>query len=350
MWGDDGVREVPQRGVGWEGFGLEDVERGAADHSLLERLHERVLLDYRPARDVHEDALVAQDTELLATDQSARLVGERARDDDVVRPGEHLVEAVRRVDLVDGIRSRRGIALRPDDGRPERRRQFGDTAPDGAEPDDTDRLPPQFAALVAQPQSRHLLAHATEDLALEQEEIPQNLLGDRLGVDPGGVRQQDPRLAQRLLVVEVHAGAECLHPPELLGSPEHRRREPGRQRHLGVRDHLQRVAGRPGHAEVQVRMAVRDRRRERVGVDPVAVRGGVEQERGGSSRHGGWTPEEAINLGVPPVSPRRGLRIGSGHFLADPRAQSPATFGGIVGRGTRSRYPGFDGPDGFSDA
>ena len=76
----------------------EDVERRAGELARLDRLGERLLVDERTARSVHEPGAVAHVRDRVAVDQAARLVGERRVERDDVGRGEQLLHRLRLLD------------------------------------------------------------------------------------------------------------------------------------------------------------------------------------------------------------------------------------------------------------
>ena len=64
-------------------------------------------------------------------------------------------------------------------------KQFGDPAPNFAYAHDTDRLSGQLVGRIATPLPPSLLAMRPEQLSLEGQNVPEDVLGDRGGVDAG---------------------------------------------------------------------------------------------------------------------------------------------------------------------
>jgi hypothetical protein len=94
--GDQRARLVPQGVAVRQRLGVGDVERRAADGASRERGDQRVGVDQRAARDVHEPRVIAHRRQLVDADQMAGGAGGRRREHDMVRARPHLVEAVGR--------------------------------------------------------------------------------------------------------------------------------------------------------------------------------------------------------------------------------------------------------------
>src|SRR5690348_16432337 len=79
VWRHDDVRERPQWTVRGERFGAEDIETGAGDGRVTERLDGCGFIDDRSPGDVHEVRLGTHERELAGSDHAGRLgrVGDR---------------------------------------------------------------------------------------------------------------------------------------------------------------------------------------------------------------------------------------------------------------------------------
>ena len=80
----DDVGELEQRLALGQRLRVEDVEPRAGDASLAQRLDERVLVDDRAARNVDEEGGRLHQPQPARVEQTARLVRQRAGDDDDV--------------------------------------------------------------------------------------------------------------------------------------------------------------------------------------------------------------------------------------------------------------------------
>ena len=129
-----------QRIVGRHRLLAEHVQPGAAEPAARERVHERRVVDERPARRVDEEGARLHAAELGPPDEATRLRAERDVEGHRVRSLEELVEARARLDAEPpeavGIRRRRVAAHRhaePRAGDP------GGGAPDAPAPHDPER-------------------------------------------------------------------------------------------------------------------------------------------------------------------------------------------------------------------
>jgi len=77
MRGQDRVRRRKQPRCGREGFGLEDIEPGAADVALLQQLDEDVLFEHPASRYVDQGRTHREEEQFAPPDQASRLLGER---------------------------------------------------------------------------------------------------------------------------------------------------------------------------------------------------------------------------------------------------------------------------------
>ena len=113
----DDLVELEQRSL--VGLGGEHVERGAGELARLEGLEQRLLVDERAARGVHEPCAVAHLRDRVAVDQAARLVGQRRVQRHDLRGAQQLLEGLGALD------AELAEALAPDervvgeDGHPE---------------------------------------------------------------------------------------------------------------------------------------------------------------------------------------------------------------------------------------
>ena len=153
--------KIPEWALGWKRLLFEDVERGAAEPALLQRLHKRRLVDDVAARDVDEDRGRLEQGEPAGVDQVVGLGRVRRREDEDVGLGEQLVELPGRLDAVDAELGCRPPLERPhraDHACVERGREPSDLAADLAEADDADDLAAHFLVGVALPAVLALLA------------------------------------------------------------------------------------------------------------------------------------------------------------------------------------------------
>jgi len=89
------VLEVPERVIGGERFGIGNVECGPADPLELQRRNERVGVDdAAPRAALTTTAFGGSVASSSSPTSPAGQVVERAREDDIVAPGERLVDIV----------------------------------------------------------------------------------------------------------------------------------------------------------------------------------------------------------------------------------------------------------------
>ena len=110
------VHPVPGR----ERFGVDGVEGRHRDRAVVERGEQRVLVDERAARDVHEVHALLHPCERRGVEQPLRAMRRRRREHHVVGAGQQLVEAADELDL--GDRARRVGAPHRAHVHPERER------------------------------------------------------------------------------------------------------------------------------------------------------------------------------------------------------------------------------------
>ena len=136
---DDDLVEPEQRPV--VGLAREDVERRAGELAGRDRLRERLLVDERAARSVHEPGAVPHVRDRLAVDQAVRLVGERRMERDDVGRGEQLLDRLRLLDaeVAEAVGPDERVVR--DDRHPEPERAACDLLADPPEADDAERLP-----------------------------------------------------------------------------------------------------------------------------------------------------------------------------------------------------------------
>jgi hypothetical protein len=176
-WGcDDDVREPPERAVGRQRLGREDVEPGAAELIVEERLDERRLVDDLAASDVDEPGAPPHRRERARVEQTPRLDGERGRDGDRIGPMEQVVEAVARPGRARLVAGRR--ATQSGDLHPERLRESRRLAPDRTEPDDPEPHPVQVDRCPGFPAAFGLVSQRPGEVTTQREQVRHHGLGD----------------------------------------------------------------------------------------------------------------------------------------------------------------------------
>ena len=211
MRGDDDIVHHQQRVVRQRRFGIGHVKRRAGQMSLLQDPDQRLLIDDRPARGVHQVAPLGNEAQLALADHVAGGGHERHMQGDEFGVGKHGVEIVGQRHAVRGLlpKVHQGIADTDIHAQPERADRR-DPPADAPVADDAQITPPEFRA-------PHPLA--VQGPAFPQEAVPGHNAGrkrrqqrDRVlrrglrgGV--GVVDDDDAALARRLHVDLVHADA-----------------------------------------------------------------------------------------------------------------------------------------------
>ena len=189
---DDDLVEPEQRPV--VGLAREDVERGAGELPGRDRLRERLLVDERAARGVHEPGAVAHVRDRLAVDQAARLVGERRVERDDVGRGEQLLHRLRLLDaeVAEAVDADEGVVS--DDRHPEPERAARNLLADAPEADHAERLPGDLdpAPAGALPPAVLERGVGLRDVPREREDQTDRLLGGRDDRRLRRVRDDDP--------------------------------------------------------------------------------------------------------------------------------------------------------------
>jgi len=183
--GRDGhVTEVPQRVVRRERFRVGDVEAGAGDGVRANRRDERVGVDDGAAADIDEVRVGRERLELGLADQALGLVGQRRGDDEVIGPGQRLVDGVLvEADDLVGRAALLGRVADADSVHVEPVESLDDGPADGPETDDGDDAVPEFACLEVAPLSALLALAGDVHVAGEAQNVSQHLLGDVGRVD-----------------------------------------------------------------------------------------------------------------------------------------------------------------------
>ena len=200
----DDVRELEQSFARGQRLRVEDVETCAGDASLAQRLDERVLIDDRAARDVDEEGGRLHQPQPARVEQAARLVGQRAGDDDDVGVREQRLEG----NVPHPVLGHRR-PLRDENVHLPRRQQAHDLASDPAVADHAER-PAREAHALRHEAARTPIALVERPVALaEAVAAGEHQSHDRGGHRPGralrGDRDADPAARARLEVDEVEA-------------------------------------------------------------------------------------------------------------------------------------------------
>lgn len=224
MRADDAVGRLVEAGGGGQGLGDEDVEGGAADLALLERVGQRVLVDRRAAPHVDDPGVLGQQREPLGVEGVLGALGPRQDHDEGVGLRQELGQPVLAVDLdaVAHAGAPRDAAHGGAPGRDVGRERLGDVA---VAPDQHVRVAQRReavpravglrAAEVRRPLALHLeVAHLVE-AARGVEQQAQRVLGDGAVVQArAGGHDDGGREAGRQHV--VGAGGERLDPAQVL--------------------------------------------------------------------------------------------------------------------------------------
>ena len=189
---------------------LEDVERRACDLAGLDGVHQRRLVDDAAARHVDQPHAVPASSQLFATDQVTRFVGQRDVQRDDVRPVEDRGQW--KESDSDPIRNLLGQhRVVRDDLHPERARPGRDFTPHLAQPEDSERLPEQLHTekLTPFPATRPHRAIGERDLTCQREDQRQGVLRRRDGVFAGSIHHDDSatRGSRDIDIVDARAGA-----------------------------------------------------------------------------------------------------------------------------------------------
>jgi hypothetical protein len=174
---DHDLLDVPERVIGGQRLGAEDIERGAADLTVADGGGERRLVDELAATDIDHLGPARQRIEHVAIDDAVRLLRERHDQNQDLRAREEILEliaAVERGDALDLFRRARPARHRKAQAQQLSRRLRAEMA----EAHDADRegralarmdvLPASLAALllqrgkfaeVAQHRVQHVLRH-----------------------------------------------------------------------------------------------------------------------------------------------------------------------------------------------
>src|SRR5215217_697014 len=192
------VRCIEQRVVARKRFGIGHVERGARDLASVQRPGERLRVDNRPTRGVHQVRGRLHALQCLVADQAARLRRERAVQGHEVRALEQFVER-------HSTAATRGQELAPESLEP-----TADRLADAAVADDPDGRPVQVTPEHQARLPRGPPAGANERLALRQparyaEHQREREIGRRVREHAGRVAHRDAAGAGRVQVHVVHA-------------------------------------------------------------------------------------------------------------------------------------------------
>src|SRR5215217_1867164 len=175
-----------------------DVERGARDRALAQRLQQHVLVDDRAARGVDEDRRPLHQAQLARADEPARAVAQPRVDRQHVRALEQLV-ARHRLDAGLGGRLRREVLAPRDHVHLERLRDARDAPAELPQPEDAERAARQLGADRALPAAVADAPVLLEEVALQRDDQPPCELGGR-GRQRRGPADRDPELAGGLHV------------------------------------------------------------------------------------------------------------------------------------------------------
>ncbi|HEX5827613.1 MAG TPA: hypothetical protein VFY23_08845 [Candidatus Limnocylindrales bacterium] len=225
----EGVGRTEERVVRGRRLRRVDVDAGAGDHAVAQRVREILLVDDPAAGDVQQEHAGLHPGHDVPVDHPGRLLGLRDVDGDDVRTGHDLVEAheldAERVRLLGGDER-----VRADDRHLHRPGPDGDRLADLAQADDAEGLAPQLVPreLAALPLARLHRGVRLRRVACEPEHQRDRVLRGRDRVARRGVHDGDPRSGGGVEVHVVHADARAADHDQ-----------PGaRGDHLGVRLHL----------------------------------------------------------------------------------------------------------------
>ena len=192
-------------------LGREHVERRACELPRSDRLDERLLVDERAARGVHEPRAVAHPPDRVAIDEAAGLVGERGVERHDVRGAEQLVERLGLLDtqVAEPVAAHERVVR--DDVHRQAECAPRDLLSDPSEADHAERLPGQLDSPVARALPATLLQRRMRlrDVSGERDDQSDRLLRSRHDRRLGRVRDHDPatRCGVHVHVVDADAGA-----------------------------------------------------------------------------------------------------------------------------------------------
>ena len=249
----DDRRPLGQRPVGRRLL-LEDVQRGAADLSAVERRGKGRIVDQLAAGRVDDADALLRLGKALGVDHVPRLRRHRQMQGEVVGRGKDFVE---RAELGADLRSqlRRDERVVRDDLHLEGSRAGGDLLSDAAEADDAERLAAELAAgkLLLLPLVRLHRRVGRRQMARQREQLAHRQLRDADAVGARRVHHDDAACAGGVQVDVVHARAGARdHAQRRRGGDDlasHLRRAAHDQR-VGVGDGGQQFGQRPAGGRI----------------------------------------------------------------------------------------------------
>ena len=265
VMGADHPRMLREPGgpLGRAGAGLVGVHvEPGAQVLAVEGLEQGVLVDEVTARGVQQHGPGPHLREERSVDQTGRGRAGRQVQGDHVAGREQLGQRVGQADVqVLDAGQAWGAAVGPrqrQDVHPEGPGALGHLEPDRAEPEDAHRRAVEAACGAVRllvPATRPQVDGRVDDVAVDGEQEAHRQLGDRDGVPPGQVRDQDPARGGGAGVDRVGAGA----------GPDHQGEA------VGVLEDLADDLGAAHHQRVETVEAVRQVRRRQAGLDDAGV-------------------------------------------------------------------------------
>ncbi|EAU63439.1 hypothetical protein STIAU_4719 [Stigmatella aurantiaca DW4/3-1] len=326
MRGEQDVLQPPKGMVFRQRLGLEDVQRGAAQLSLLQGTHQGGLVEGAASADVDQHGMGLEGLQLRFPHQPLRAGGMWHGQQQVIRGGDHLLPAVEGKHLVHQriFRALLGPAPAGQDAHVEALGPFRGRAPDVSVPQDAQGPSPQLHGLEGLPARLGLLPHQPAQVLGEEQHRGQDEIAQRAAVDPLGVGEGEGALDELLEEEVLHAREEGVHPAEVFGAGQQRAQElffrRVEQEHLGLFDGVsQGLLGQP-HGETDSRSEAPDRLQ--------MARSGIRQDQQVLDFHGPPSisalahaldaPAQEQVRGGPAVIPLQHER-GGGHFSVAPQ-------------------------------
>lgn len=221
--GDDQIRQVAQRIVVRQRFGVGHVDRGG-DVAAPQTLQHGARGDELRARRVDEHRARSQQIELFASDHAVGRVVQRHMQTDDVAGGEQLVRR-RRARGADRRKRLHVRMARPhDDLHAQSARQLRDAAADAPETDQSQRATAQLGDVGCRPPARVGARVECAHMMRQFEHHGDGMFGDRVIAVMDGVAHGDAVPSRRIEIDEAH------RPRAAEGDAAHARRDARQQR------------------------------------------------------------------------------------------------------------------------
>src|SRR5450759_721578 len=170
-----------------------DVATGRETRILQEAPIERLFVEDRPARHVHQGRVRPHPAQLAGADEAGRDPGQRQRDHDDVGRAQHVFEVAQSTDEVDGLRCR-ALGVDGEHAHAQRPREGRDGPADAAEAEDGARAAAQLAGghLLVEGAAPQLVLLDEQPLG-EGEDHGEHVFGHGLRPAAGVPRDRDTR-------------------------------------------------------------------------------------------------------------------------------------------------------------